>query len=117
METVYFFFSILKALGIIAGVSAVLGFLCLIFVYIIDVKNIRENYTGLSSTLGNALFIIHSMFEPGRKPQSEQVIWVKKRRTRVEKGILGLDSLNYDKLSIIGYRKINDVRYVRKKEI
>jgi hypothetical protein len=110
-----FLLNVLKALFIIAGMGFVLSLACLIIVYIIEVKEFREEFnSGNSTVIGNALFIIHSFLEPGRKPQTEQVIWIKRRRTPLEKGVRGISELMYDKISIKGYKKIKNLRYRKK---
>ncbi|MFZ5989640.1 MAG: hypothetical protein ACOYWZ_21290 [Bacillota bacterium] len=110
----FFLINVLKAFGVLGLFGFILGLLCFIAVYFIDEKEVRESKSNFSTTLGNALFIVHSIFEPGKKPQTEQVIWVKKRRTPVERRVLGLSELNYDKIHIKGYSGIKNKRYVRK---
>lgn len=116
MENI-FIFNLLKAFVVLGAITVILGFLCLIAVYLIDDKEVGENHSKFNTSLGNALFVMHSMFEPGKRPQTEQVIWVKKRRTPAEKGVLGLTELNYDKIQIKGYGRMKNKRYWRKSGI
>lgn len=111
---VKFFIDIVKAFGVLAGIGVIFGFICLIALYIIERDKIAENYSGYSTTLGNALLVMHAIFEPGRKPATEQVVWIKKRRTPVEKAVHGLDELGYDRIRIIGCKQIKNARYRRK---
>ncbi|NLD45722.1 MAG: hypothetical protein GX660_00790 [Clostridiaceae bacterium] len=109
-----FLIDILKAFVILAGIGVVFGFICLVALFIIERDKIAENYSGYSTTLGNALLVMHAIFEPGRKPASEQVIWVKKRRTPVEKAVHGLSELDYDRIRIKGCKQAKNLRYQKK---
>jgi hypothetical protein len=106
-----FLFNFFKAFVVLGLYGIVLGFICLVAVYIIDSRNVRENYTSFGTTLGNALFIMQSIFEPQAKFKTEQVIWVKKRRTPAERMVSGLSELHYDKISISGIRHIKNKRF------
>lgn len=106
-----FLFNFFKAFVILGLYGIVFGFICLIAVYIIDSRNIRENYTSFGTTLGNALFIIQNIFEPQAKFKTEQVIWVKKRRTPAERMVSGLSELHYDKIYIRGIRNLKSKRF------
>jgi hypothetical protein len=106
-----FFINLIKSFIVMGGFAVVFGVLCLIMVYIIDSRGIREEYSGFGTTLGNALFIIQSIFQPQSKVQTEQVIWVKKRRTPVERRIQGLSELQYDKLNIRGIKTLKNKRF------
>mgnify|MGYP000856874664 CR=1 FL=1 len=98
-----FLLNILKAIFLTGIVAVAFGFIWLIVLFVFSDKEIMESQSRRSTSLGNALFVVHSIFEPGRKPQTEQVIWIKRRRTPVEKGVLGLKELNYDRFMIKGY--------------
>ncbi len=106
-----FLINFIKSFIILGCFAIVFGFLCLIIVYFIDSRGIREEYSGFGTTLGNALFIIQNIFQPQSKVQTEQVIWVKKRRTPVERRVLGLSELHYDKISIRGIKNIKNKRF------
>ncbi|HOM01486.1 MAG TPA: hypothetical protein PLH43_01480 [Acetivibrio sp.] len=109
-----FLLQVIKAF-LITGVSVVvLGFIGLVFLYLSDDETIMESQSKYSTTIGNALLVMHSFFEPGKKPQTEQVIWVKRRRTPVERGVRGLTELNYDKIRIGGYYSLKGKRFLRK---
>jgi hypothetical protein len=109
-----FLLKIIKAL-VIAGILGVIyGIVGLVVLYLSDDKGILENQSKYSTSVGNALLIMHTFFEPGKKPQTEQVIWLKRRRTPVERGVLGLDELNYDKIRIGGYSSLKGKRFFRK---
>ncbi|HHV28038.1 hypothetical protein [Acetivibrio mesophilus] len=109
-----FLFQLIKAFGVLAIFAAIFGFIGLVALYFTDDEEIMEHQKKYSTTIGNALLIMHSFFEPGKKPQTEQVIWVKKRRTPVERGVLGLTELNYDKIQIRGYYNLKGKRFLRK---
>ena len=109
-----FFVNLLKSFIVLGGFAIVFGFLCLIVVYFIDSRGVRENYSSFGTTLGNALFIMQNIFQPQSKVQTEQVIWVKKRRTPVERRVLGLSELHYDKISIRGIKSMKNKRYYLK---
>lgn len=106
-----FLFDFLKSFAILGGFGVVFGLLCLIALYYIDSRNIRDNYNNFGTSLGNALLIIQNIFEPQAKYRTEQVIWVKKRRTPAEKMVLGLSELYYDKISIRGIKCMKNKRY------
>ncbi|WP_010250563.1 hypothetical protein [Acetivibrio cellulolyticus] len=106
-----FLINLFKAFFVLGGFGIVLGFLGLIVAYFIDSRNIRENYGNFSTTLGNALFIIQNIFEPQAKFRTEQVIWVKKRRTPAERMVSGLSELHYDKISIRGIKSMKNRKF------
>ena len=106
-----FFINLIKAFAVIAGTGVIFGVICLIASYYADSRNVREEYSGFSTTLGNALFIIQSIFEPQAKYRTEHIIWVKKRRTPAEKKVPGLPELHYDKISIRGIKSMKIKRY------
>lgn len=109
-----FLINFFKSFIVLGGFAVVFGFLCLIIVYFIDTRGVRENYSSFGTTLGNALFIIQSILQPQSKVQTEQVIWVKKRRTPVERRVLGLSELHYDKISIRGIKSIKNKKFYMK---
>lgn len=109
-----FLLDMLIALGVIAGFGLLFAFVSLLVIYIIDRDEIAQNQSGRSTTLGNALLVMHSIFEPGRKPMSEQIVWVKKRRTPAEKAVLGLTELEYDRIRITGYKFVVNKKYSKK---
>jgi hypothetical protein len=106
-----FLFNFFKSFLILGAFGIVFGVLCLLTLYYIDSRNIRDNYTSFGTNLGNALFIIQNIFEPHAKYRTEQVVWVKKRRTPAERMVLGLSELHYDKISIRGIRSMKNKRY------
>lgn len=109
-----FLFNFIKSFVILAGFGLCFAILCLIAVYYIDSRNVRDNYNNFSTPLGNALFIIQSIFEPQAKYRTEQIIWVKKRRTPAEKKVSGLSELHYDKISIRGFKSMKNKKYYLK---
>lgn len=109
-----FLLQLIKAFGLLGVMAVIFGFIGLVAVYLFDGKEAMENRSKYGTSIGNALFVMHSFFEPGKKPQTEQVIWVKKRRTPVERGVLGLSELNYDKIQIKGYSSLKSKRFFRK---
>ncbi|NLP13712.1 MAG: hypothetical protein GX383_04375 [Clostridium sp.] len=109
-----FIFNLFKTLILTGVLVFVFGFIWLIALYFLADKEVMQNRAEHTTTLGNALLVMHSIFEPGKRPQTEQVIWVRRRRTPVEKGVLGLEELNYDKLSIKGYIPLKGKSYRRK---
>ena len=109
-----FLLNLIKALVVLAGIGVIFGVICLIISYYVDSRNVREEYSSFSTTLGNALFIIQSIFEPQAKYRTEQIIWVKKRRTPAEKKVSGLSELHYDKISIRGIKSMKNKRYYLK---
>ncbi len=106
-----FIFGLFKAFVIIGVIGCGVAFLSLIIAFIFDFRNIREEKSNLSTNIGNALLILHSFLEPGRKPQTEQVVIIKKRRTPVEKKITGLTGVEYYNLYIRGYKYLRNKRY------
>ena len=111
-EFIINFFRALFAVGII---GVLLAFLAIVTTFVFDYKNIREEKSRMSSSVGNALLVLHSFFEPGAKPQTEQIIKIKKRRTPVERKVLGLSEFGYDELYIKGYKHLENKKYVRSK--
>jgi len=109
-----FLFDFLKSFIVLAGIVVILGLLCLIVLYYIESRNIRDDYSHYSTSMGNALFLLQDIFEPQSKFRTEQVIWVKKRRTPAEKKVLGLSELGYDKIIIRGIRSMKSKRYYLK---
>lgn len=109
-----FLVNLFKAFAVLAGIGVIFGVLCLIASYYIDSKNVRDEYSNFSTTLGNALFIIQSIFEPQAKYRTEQIIWVKKRRTPAEKKVSGLSELHYDKIIIRGIKSMKNKRFYLK---
>ncbi len=105
---------IIKAFLLTGAMAVVFGFIWLVVLYFLADRKVMENQAMHTTALGNALFTMHSIFEPGKRPQTEQVVWLRKRRTPVEKGILGLTELNYDKILIKGYIPIKG-KFFRKK--
>jgi hypothetical protein len=106
-----FVFNLIKGFAIVGFVGFSVGFASLIVGFIFEYKNIREEGSKLSTGVGNALLVLHSFLEPGRKPQTEQVIIIKKRRTPVEKKVIGLESMDYYNLYIKGYRLLKNKRF------
>ncbi|NLL05746.1 MAG: hypothetical protein GX270_08170 [Clostridiaceae bacterium] len=109
-----FLFNFLKSFVIIGTFGLIFGLSCLVALYYIDSRNIRDNYNNFGTSLGNALFIIQNIFEPQTKFRTEQIIWVKRRRTPAEKRVLGLSELHYDKISIRGIKSMKNKRYYLK---
>lgn len=109
-----FIINIFKSIAILAGFGVLFAILSFMVLYYVESKNIRENYSGYSTALGNALFIIQNIFEPQTKYRTEQIIWVKKRRTPAEKRVSGLSELHYDKISIRGIKSMKNKRYYLK---
>ncbi|TYQ18055.1 UNVERIFIED_CONTAM: hypothetical protein Cloal_0459 [Acetivibrio alkalicellulosi] len=109
-----FLFDLFKAIGVIAIFTVIMGFLSLLLVYISEKEDLGERSAKYSTSMGNALLVLHSFFEPGKKAQTEQVVWMKKRRTSVEKNFLGLSSLGYDSICIKGYTKTQNKKYKKK---
>ncbi|HPD00526.1 MAG TPA: hypothetical protein PLA01_04155 [Acetivibrio sp.] len=109
-----FLFNFFKTLILTGVVAIVFGFIWLVALYMLADKEVMQNRAEHTTALGNALLVMHSIFEPGKRPQTEQVIWVKRRRTPVEKGVLGLTELNYDKVFIKGYMPLKN-KFFRKK--
>lgn len=108
-----FIINLFRAFAVLGVISLVIAFLSLIVTFIFDYKNIREEGSRFSTGVGNALLVLHSFFEPGRKPQSEQIIRVKKRRTPIERKISGLSELEYDEVRIKGYKRLENKKYKR----
>ncbi len=106
-----FLFNFFKSFAILGAFGVIFGLFCLIALYYIDSRSIRDNYNNFGTSLGNALFIIQNIFEPQAKFRTEQVIWVKRRRTPAEKMMSGLSELHYDKISIRGIRSMKNKRY------
>ena len=106
-----FLFNLLKSFAIIGTFGVIFGFFCLIALYFIDSRSIRDNYSNFGTSLGNALFIIQNIFEPQAKVRTEQIIWVKRTRTPAEKMVSGLSELHYDKISIRGIKSMKNKRY------
>lgn len=109
-----FIFNLFKSLAIMTVFGAIFGVIGFIVLFFVESKNIRENYSHYSTTLGNALFLIQNIFEPQPKFRTEQIIWVKKRRTPAEKKVLGLSELHYDKILIRGIKSMKNKRYYLK---
>jgi len=106
-----FIFNLFKSLAVLVAFGVIFGVIGFIVLYYVESKNIRENYSHYSTTLGNALFLIQNIFEPQPKFRTEQIIWVKKRRTPAEKKVLGLSELHYDKIYIRGIKSMKNKRY------
>ena len=106
-----FLFNFFKSFAILGVFGVIFGIICLIALYYIDSRSIRDNYNNFGTTLGNALFIIQNIFEPQAKFRTEQVIWVKKRRTPAEKMVSGFSELPYDKINIRGIKSMKNKRY------
>jgi hypothetical protein len=106
-----FIIDMFKAFAIIAGIGLLTAVLSLIVGFVFEFKNIREEKSNFSTNVGNALLVLHSFLEPGRKPQTEQVIVIKKRRTPVEKKVAGITGVDYYNLYVKGYKHLKDKRY------
>lgn len=106
-----FVFNLIKGFAAVGFVAFCVGFASLIVGFVFDYKNIREERSNLSTGVGNALLVLHSFFEPGRKPQTEQIIIIKKRRTPVEKKVIGLEGMDYYNIYIKGYRYLKNKRF------
>lgn len=109
-----FLLQMIKAFLITGILAVIFGFISLVVLCLSDKEEVMESRSKYSTTIGNALLVMHTFFEPGKKPQTEQVIWVKRRRTPVEKGVRGLTELNYDKIRIGGYYSLRGKRFFRK---
>lgn len=107
------FFKALVVIGVIAVFLSVVAFFT---TYLFELRNIREEKSKFSTGVGNALLMLHSFLEPGTKPPTEQVVWVRKRRTPLEKKLKGLAELEYDKIIIRGYRINKNKKYYSKKD-
>ncbi len=110
-----FLLGLIEAFAKVGAIGLLTAFLSLIVAFIFDYKNIREEKSSLSTGVGNALLVLHSFMEPGRKPQTEQVIVIKKRRTPVEKKIAGITGVDYYNLYIRGYKYLKYKRYSKLK--
>ncbi|MDP4182799.1 MAG: hypothetical protein Q8942_17145 [Bacillota bacterium] len=106
-----FLYDITKAFitaGFVVFVTAVIS---LLVSFIFDIKNIRQEGSYLSSGVGNALLTLHTFLEPGRKPQTEQVFIIKRKRTPEEKKVKGLGGIDYYNLYIKGFKRIDRKRF------
>lgn len=110
----FFFINILKAIGVMLISIVPMGFLSLLIVFISEKNDLGEKSSPYSTTIGNALLVLHSYLEPGKKAETQQILWIKKRKTPFERNFLGLSSLDYDKICIKGYSKIKNKKYKRK---
>lgn len=110
-----FFIDLVKGFAIVGAIGLLTAFLSLIVAFVFEYKDIREERSSLSTNVGNALLILHSFLEPGRKPQTEQVIVIKKRRTPVEKKIAGITGVDYYNLYIRGYKYLEGKKYKKLK--
>ncbi|MDQ2086927.1 hypothetical protein RBH29_10860 [Herbivorax sp. ANBcel31] len=109
-----FLINIFKAVVFIVFFAIFIGFLSLVTVFVSEKNDLGEKSGRYSTTVGNALLVLHSFFDPGKKAQVEQVVWMRRRRTPVERNFLSLSSLEYDKIYISGYSKIKNKKYKRK---
>lgn len=100
-----------KALIVIGVIGVFLSVAAFFITYLFELKNIREEKSRLSTGVGNALLVLHSFLEPASKPRTEQIVWIRKRRTPLEKKVKGLAEFDYDKLFIKGYRILKNKRY------
>jgi hypothetical protein len=107
-------FKAILVIGIIALVLAVVSFFT---TYLFEITNFREEKGHFSTSVGNALLVLHSFFEPGGKPKTEQVIWIRKRKTPLEKKMTGLAEFEYDKIFIRGYKLLKNKKYKMKIKI
>lgn len=110
-----FFIDLVKGFAIVGAIGLLTAFLSLIVAFVFEYKDIREERSSLSTNVGNALLVLHSFLEPGRKPQTEQVIVIKKRRTPVEKKIAGITGVDYYNLYIRGYKYLKGKKYKKLK--
>ncbi|MCX7749256.1 MAG: hypothetical protein N2645_20545 [Clostridia bacterium] len=110
-----FFVNFFKAMVAIAGLGVVLAFVAVVISFVIEITNFREENSQLSTGVGNALLILHNFLEPGRKPQTEQVIVIKRKRTPIEKKVGGLTGVQYYNLYIKGYKRLEGKRYLPSK--
>ena len=85
-----FIFNLFKTLILTGVLVFVFGFIWLIALYFLADKEVMQNRAEHTTTLGNALLVMHSIFEPGKRPQTEQVIWGKKKANSCGKGSSGI---------------------------
>lgn len=109
-----FLYDLFKSFIAIACLGIVFGAFCVVALYYIESKSIRESYNNMSTPMGNALFLLQDIFEPHSKFRTEQIVWVKKRRTRAEKLVDGIPEVYYDKIFIRGIKNIENKRYYLK---
>lgn len=107
--------NIFKAFVVIGIIAVFLAIVAFLVTYIFEISNFREEKGHFSTSVGNALLVLHSLFEPGSKPKTEQVIWIRKRKTPLEKKMTGLAEFEYDKLYIKGYKLLYNKKYKLKK--
>lgn len=110
----FFIFNLIRGMMITIILGCFVGFMALLVAYFIDIRIQKEERRHLSTSLGN-VFMRDLFSVPNRKPDTEQVIWIRKRRTPLEKRVLGLAELGYDTICIKGYKILKSKRYRKKK--
>jgi len=73
-----------------------------------------ESRSKYSTTIGNALLVMHTFFEPGKKASDGAGYMGKEKKNPCGKGVRGLTELNYDKIRIGGYYSLRGKRFFRK---
>ena len=114
-DPAYIISNIFKAIVVVGIIAVFLAIVDFFVTYLFEISNFREEKGHFSTGVGNALLVLHSFFEPGSKPKTEQVVWIRKRRTPLEKKMTGLAEFEYDKVFIKGYKLLSNKKYKLKK--